>query len=126
MTTHRLLPAIFAALALAPITANAQELVLLVRHAERADGGAPPAGMMAADPGLSEAGQQRANRLAVMLADAGLDTVFVTQFRRTSATAAPLVAKLGVTPISLPSADVTALVAQLKAGHANDNFATRG
>ena len=48
-------------LTLVPVPADAQRLVLLVRHAERADGGVPPAGMAApADPDLSADGHARA------------------------------------------------------------------
>ena len=99
---------------LAPASADAQRLVLLVRHAERADGGVPPAGMTApADPDLSAEGRARAERLAGMLAEAGITKIVVTEFRRTQQTAAPLAARLGLTPERASSKDVPGLVKQL-------------
>jgi broad specificity phosphatase PhoE len=84
---------IFAYLAVALLclhTAGAQTIVL-VRHAEKAD--APKD-----DPALSEAGQRRAEALAVALAGARVTAIFTTQARRTRDTAAPLARQAGVTP----------------------------
>ena len=98
----------------APAGAEAQRLVLLVRHAERADGGVPPAGMVGpADPDLSAEGRARADRLAVMLADAGITKIIVSEFRRTVQTAEPLAKRLGLAPERVASADVTSLAARL-------------
>lgn len=93
--------------------------VVLVRHAERADTAAGGAPMMAADPDLSDAGHARARRLAGMLRDAGITAIFVTEFKRTQQTAAPLAAALKLTPTVVKAADTAALVARLKAatGH---------
>jgi broad specificity phosphatase PhoE len=89
-----------------PATADAQKLVLLVRHAERADGGAPPAGMTARpDPELSTEGKRRADRLAEMLRDAGVTRIVVTEFRRTKETAQPLARRQGLAVTVVPSAD---------------------
>lgn len=77
------------------------QTVILVRHAEKAS---EPAG----DPGLSAAGQARAEALAAALADAGVDTVLTTQFQRTRATAAPLLAARGLTPTVIDAAGDTA------------------
>lgn len=63
--------------------------VILVRHAERA---AEPAG----DPGLTPAGEQRAQALAAALKDAGVGAIVTTQFQRTRLTAKPLAEALGV------------------------------
>jgi phosphohistidine phosphatase SixA len=94
--------------------------VILVRHAERADtatGGAPT---MAADPDLSEAGRARAGKLAEMLRDAGVTTIFVTEYKRTQQTAAPLAAALGLTPVVIKAADTKTLITRVRAatGHA--------
>jgi broad specificity phosphatase PhoE len=106
---------------LVPSAADAQRLVLLVRHAERADGGAPPAGMMApADPELSDAGKSRAARLAAMLADAGITAVVATEFRRTQETARPLAEKLRLAVATVPQADSAGLLNRLKTRHAGD------
>jgi broad specificity phosphatase PhoE len=104
------------ALCLAPAVAHAQKLVILVRHAERADGGAPPPGMTKtpADPLLSAAGEVRAQKLAAMLADAGVTAMYTTEFRRTQDTAKPLAAKLGVTAAIVPADDLAGLIAKIK------------
>jgi broad specificity phosphatase PhoE len=103
-----------------PAAALAQQTVILVRHAERADGGAGAATMTGApaDPPLSAAGEARAARLAAMLADAGITAIFTTEFRRTQDTAKPLAAKLGLKTEVLPAKDTAALASVLKASHA--------
>lgn len=65
------------------------ELVVLVRHAERA---AEPAG----DPALTPAGEQRAQALAQALAGLRVNAILTTQYRRTRDTAAPLAKALGL------------------------------
>jgi phosphohistidine phosphatase SixA len=97
-----------------PAAGAAADTIFLVRHAERADmvKGAPPA--MAADPGLSAAGQARAASLAAMLKDAGISAIFVTEFKRTRETAAPLAKTLGITPATIAADDAAKLVAELK------------
>jgi len=101
-----------------PVAADAQKLVLLVRHAERADGGAASPSMTSpADPPLSAAGEARAQRLATMLADAGITAIFVTEFKRTQDTAKPLAARLNLSPQVSASGDAAALVAKIKAEH---------
>jgi phosphohistidine phosphatase SixA len=66
-------------------------LIIVVRHAEAAR---DPDG----DPALTGAGLERAERLATLLRDAGIDTIHSTDRRRTRATAAPLAALLGLEP----------------------------
>lgn len=81
--------AVLAALALAACAAaptraaeSAQDRVfVVVRHAEKAGDGT--------DPGLSEAGQRRAARLAARLVDAPVIAVHATGLRRTRDTVAP-------------------------------------
>jgi broad specificity phosphatase PhoE len=68
---------------------QATTTVIFVRHAEKAV-------LPADDPGLTEAGQQRAAELARQLVDAdvvpgaGVDAVYSTPFRRTVETARPV------------------------------------
>jgi broad specificity phosphatase PhoE len=104
-----------AAVLAVPSRADAQRLVLLVRHAERADGGMPPPGMTTpADPDLSAEGKARADRLATMLADAGITRIIVTEYRRTVQTAEPIAKRLGLTPERVMAADTAAVAARLK------------
>jgi broad specificity phosphatase PhoE len=55
---------------------------IVVRHGEKATDNPE-------DPALSPAGQARATRLAVLLADEPITTVYATEFRRTQQTAKP-------------------------------------
>ena len=104
-----------------PALAAAQQLVLVVRHAERADAGATAAEMRAApDPPLSAAGKARAEKLAAMLADARISGIYVTEFKRTQQTAEPLAAKLGLTTKVMSSKDTAALIADIKSRHGHD------
>lgn len=83
-------------------------VVYLVRHAEKAS---------SADnnPQLSEAGVRRAEALAQTLGDAGVTTIYTTQFKRTAETAAPLLArtKVGVTMLEVDHDNPQTYVEQL-------------
>ena len=114
---RRLCVLILAATLLTTATAAAQRSVFLVRHAERADGGA--AGMNTSDPDLSDAGKARAQSLAAALKDAGIAAIYVTEFKRTQQTAAPLAAALGVQATVVPSKDMAALIGKLKGSGGN-------
>lgn len=102
-----------------PDAAQAQKIVLVVRHAERADAGAPPM-QTQTDPPLSATGEARAAKLASMLADSGTTAIFATEFRRTMDTASPLAKKLGVQVQRIPQNDTEALVTALRTKHATD------
>jgi broad specificity phosphatase PhoE len=96
----------------------AQKLVFVVRHAERADGG--PGQMQAQpDPPLSAAGIARAEQLASMLADAGIQAIFATEYRRTADTAKPLASKLGLEISKTAAKDSSALLSELRSRHGN-------
>lgn len=69
------------------------QLVIVVRHAEKADDGR--------DPSLSPAGLARSRALESALAEAGVETVITTPYRRTMETAAPAAARAGVTPVTV-------------------------
>ena len=99
--------------------AAAQQLVIVVRHAERADGGTPPMGGTA-DPPLSAAGKARADKLAGMLTSSGVAAIYATEFVRTQQTAAPVAAALQLTTTIRSSSDTAALVDELKRKHAHD------
>jgi broad specificity phosphatase PhoE len=84
-------------LLLVPATTSAQQSIILVRHAEREPG--------EGDVRLSEAGRQRAERLASILKDAGITHIFVSDRRRTLETAQPLARAHNISPsrISVPA-----------------------
>lgn len=85
--------------------------VIVVRHAERA------ADATASDPELSDAGKRRAEALADALADAGVGTILVTQYRRTRMTAEPLAAR-GAIPIDVVETGAAGVAAHVAAVHA--------
>jgi broad specificity phosphatase PhoE len=101
-----------------------------VRHAERAASAAPQAPAPAAQPGaakphgmmmpddppLSPAGEQRAARLAAMLAGSGVTQIYTTEFKRTRQTAAPLAEKLKLKPVMAAANDPDPLVQALQKG----------
>src|SRR5262249_28873385 len=62
------------------------------------------------DPPLTAAGQTRANTLADVLADSGVSAIFVTQYRRTAETAAPLAARIHVEPQVISATNIQELV----------------
>lgn len=70
------------------------EMVIVVRHAEKATDDP-------VDPTLSAAGVKRAEALADALANAGVGAIVTTHLKRTQATAAPLAGKLGIKPVVL-------------------------
>jgi broad specificity phosphatase PhoE len=103
----------------APSVASAQKLVIVARHAERADGGSMASGSQT-DPPLSDAGEARAQKLAAMLADAGVTAVITTEYKRTQDTARPLASKLGLAAKTIAARDMAGLVNMLKSTHAQD------
>ena len=80
--------------------------VILVRHAEKT--------AEANDPQLSEAGIQRAEQLATLLADANVTAIYSTDFSRTRNTAAPLANARGLEIMLYDPANPGQLVDSLK------------
>jgi broad specificity phosphatase PhoE len=107
-----------------PASAASAQIVFVVRHAERvpAPAGQPAApahGMLGEDPPLSAAGEQRAARLATMLASAGIRHVFTSEYKRTRQTAAPLAEKLKLTPVMAAAKDPDPLIAEVRRAQGN-------
>jgi phosphohistidine phosphatase SixA len=82
-------------------------LVVLVRHAEKADD--------SKDPPLTEAGKARAQCLADLLAPAAVTDVLSTDFQRTRDTVAPVALSHGRTVEVLGDADANGWAARLRA-----------
>ncbi|NJN50641.1 MAG: histidine phosphatase family protein [Gammaproteobacteria bacterium] len=79
--------------------------ILLIRHGEsRAATPADPFPLVDGhgDPELHPNGREQAQRVGLRLKDQPLAAIYVTSLRRTSETAAPLCAHLGLTPIMEP------------------------
>ncbi|MBV9883154.1 MAG: histidine phosphatase family protein [Sphingomonadaceae bacterium] len=102
-----LLAALIAFAAAAP--AAAQDAVYVMRHLNT------PAGQ--ADPDLLPEGQRAAEALAAWFRDERPVAIYVTDYKRTRETVAPLAARLGLTPIVYDPRDTPGLVARIRAGH---------
>lgn len=81
--------------------------IILVRHGETESDGTR-------DPALSAAGQERAERLAAMLKDAGVTRILSTNYKRTQGTAAPLAAATGIEVESYDPGAMRALAQTLR------------
>jgi phosphohistidine phosphatase SixA len=69
--------------------------VIIVRHAEKNIEPNNP------DPDLSSAGQARAQEIARMFGDSGVQAIYATQYKRTQQTVAPLANRLGLSVSSI-------------------------
>ena len=92
--------------------ARAQKAILLVRHAEKVD--------ESDDPLLAAAGKARARALARHLRSAGVKAIYVTQYRRTGLTAAPLAAAAALKPIVIHSDATRELLDRIRKDHPAD------
>src|SRR5437868_2426131 len=89
------------------IAAEPTRTVILVRHAERAEGHDPSVG-------ITEAGRCRATVLAGLLSGAKVRGIYTSELARTQQTAEPLAQRLGVKPEVVPVKDIDALVTKLR------------
>lgn len=76
--------------------AETEGVAYLVRHAEKVTDSAAMIVDDPLDPPLSEAGEARAEALADLLKDRGIDTIWSTDYKRTRDTAAPLANRLNL------------------------------
>ena len=98
-------PVLCLSIVLTALVASAEPMIVIVRHAEKADD--------SQDAELSAAGRQRAETLGRMLKDANITAIFTTEFKRTQETAAPTATATGVAPTIVPGKDVAGLISKL-------------
>jgi phosphohistidine phosphatase SixA len=91
--------------------AYAFQTLFIVRHAEKVDD--------SKDPALSLKGRSRALDLAAHLKDAGIRSIYVTEYKRTQKTAEPLAEVLGIKP-EMTDKDLTKFAAKLLADKSSD------
>ena len=84
--------------------------IFLVRHADKIDD--------APDALLSDAGRQRAECLAKMLADVNIQQIYTSDLQRTQQTAAPLAQKRRLKPVAVPLSKPDDLIEAIRSGHA--------
>jgi phosphohistidine phosphatase SixA len=98
---------------------QATETYYVMRHLHTPEG--------ITDPDLTEEGHRHAHLLADRFKQGEIDVIYVNSTKRTQQTAAPLAAKLGITPKFYDPRDTPALIAAVKAeagtvlvvGHSN-------
>jgi broad specificity phosphatase PhoE len=85
--------------------------VILVRHAEKKIEPDNP------DPDLDPKGVERAQEIARVFADSGINTIYATNYKRTQQTVQPLANRISV-PVTLLNANQTEeLVSQIQTSH---------
>ena len=90
-------------------TAQAEQVIYLIRHAEKVSG--------VEDPQLTAAGHQRAQAWARILRDTGIKTVYTSKKQRTQQTGAPVSRALNVPMVTISRKDVAGLVDRIRARH---------
>jgi broad specificity phosphatase PhoE len=91
----------------APNAAYSQDVIFLVRHADRASN--------EPDSVLSKGGEERAQCLVHVLKDASINAIFTSEFKRTQQTAGPVASEFHIEPKIIPRANTAELVKELKA-----------
>lgn len=106
------------ALLLLVMFCSCSRTIYVVRHAEKAVVPASADRMMAADPALSPAGEQRAEALKSLLSNKNIREIYSTPYKRTIGTVTPLATATGVTVGNYsPRPDSTnALIGRILAG----------
>jgi len=85
--------------------------VILVRHAEKKIEPSNP------DPDLTPEGVERAQEIARVFADAHINAIYATQYKRTQQTVKPLSDRIGVPVTLLNSKDTDELLNQIQTAH---------
>lgn len=85
--------------------------VILVRHAEKKIEPDNP------DPDLTPAGEARAQEIARMFANSGINSIYATQYKRTQQTVKPLSEKTGASVTLLEASQVEDLTNRLQTNH---------
>jgi 2,3-bisphosphoglycerate-dependent phosphoglycerate mutase len=92
---------------------------IFIRHAEKMQ-------EPAADPPLTEQGQQRARIIAALLKEQPVQAIFATPYRRTQETARPLAADKGLQVQTYAPAQGTELLQELKGRAGNETIVVVG
>ena len=85
--------------------------VILVRHAEKKIEPENP------DPDLTPEGFERAQEIARVFGDSGINVIYATQYKRTQQTVKPLADRTGVTVSLLDSKQTDELVSRIQTTH---------
>jgi broad specificity phosphatase PhoE len=94
--------------------------IILVRHAEKVIDPNNP------DVDLSAAGQARAQEIARIFADAGINAIYATQYKRTQQTVKPLADKLGLPVNVIGSKNTVDLLAKIRAANSGQTVFVAG
>jgi broad specificity phosphatase PhoE len=94
--------------------------VIVIRHAEK---NIEPSN---SDPDLSPAGQARAQELARMFSEAGVNAIYATQFKRTQQTVKPLADRLGLTANVVEARNTQELIRQILTAHRGQTILVAG
>ncbi len=92
--------------------AEAQQVIIVVRHAEQS--------LEGEDPPLTDVGRRRATALATLLKDAAITVIYESGIRRTMETSKPLADTLNVEIKTYPRTDIAGFVERLRSEHAQD------
>jgi 2,3-bisphosphoglycerate-dependent phosphoglycerate mutase len=95
-------------------------IVILIRHAEKIIDPNNP------DVDLSPAGHTRAQEIARIFGDAGINAIYATQYRRTQQTVKPLADKLGLPVNQINSRNTGDLLNQIRSQHAGQTVFIAG
>src|ERR1700694_4783705 len=94
--------------------------VIVVRHAEKNIEPSNP------DPDLSPAGQARAQELARIFGNSGVNAIYATQFKRTKQTVKPLADQLGLTTGVVEAKNTQDLIRRILTTHRGQTIFVAG